>query len=115
MAHKAGRLFDDEMFDGDVNAIVDFKYSPNPRLTWWFDHHQSAFLEPADEEHFRRDTSGRKFLDPQPLLHEVIARVAGEKSATVRRISTNWCAGPTSSTAPNTRMPPRPSNWAPRR
>jgi len=22
------------MFDGDENAIVDFKYSANPRLTW---------------------------------------------------------------------------------
>ncbi|HOK47321.1 MAG TPA: phosphoesterase, partial [Bryobacteraceae bacterium] len=44
LAHKASNLFDDAMFDGDVNAIVDFKYSPHPRLTWWFDHHQSAFL-----------------------------------------------------------------------
>lgn len=80
MAHKAGPLFDDGMFDGDVNAIVDFKYSPDPRLTWWFDHHQSAFLEPADEEHFRRDTSGRKFLDPHcRSCTKFIANVAREK------------------------------------
>ncbi len=80
MAHKAGRLFDDEMFDGDVNAIVDFKYSPHPRLTWWFDHHQSAFLEPADEEHFRRDTSGRKFLDPHcRSCTKFIASITGGK------------------------------------
>ncbi len=64
LAHKATDLFDDSMFDGDENAIVDFKYSPHPRLTWWFDHHQSAFLQPADEEHFRRDTSGKKMFDP---------------------------------------------------
>lgn len=64
MAHKASQIFEDDLFDGDVNAIVDFKYSSNPKLTWWFDHHQSAFLSPEDEEHFRRDTSGRKFLDP---------------------------------------------------
>ena len=44
MAHKASQLFEDSLFDGDVNAIVDFKYSPNAKLTWWFDHHQSAFL-----------------------------------------------------------------------
>jgi hypothetical protein len=49
--------------DGDENAIVDFKYSSSDRLTWWFDHHESAFLSPADEAHFRADTSGRKFLD----------------------------------------------------
>jgi hypothetical protein len=64
MAHTADQLFGDGLFDGDENAIVDFKYSPSPRLTWWFDHHQSAFLSPEDEEHHRRDTSGRKLFDP---------------------------------------------------
>src|ERR1700674_1469859 len=64
MAHKASQLFEPELFDGDENAIVDFKYSSDPRLTWWFDHHQSAFLNTEDAEHFRRDTSGRKLYDP---------------------------------------------------
>jgi len=64
MAHKAAQTFDPGLFDGDENAIVDFKYSSNPRLTWWFDHHQSAFLSTTDAEHFRRDTSGRKLYDP---------------------------------------------------
>ena len=43
---------------------MDFKYSASPRVTWWFDHHQSAFLSERDAEHFRRDTSGTKFFDP---------------------------------------------------
>src|SRR6516164_9671252 len=64
MAHKASQLFDASLFDGDENAIVDFKYSSDPRLTWWFDHHQSAFLNAEDQEHYRRDTSGRKLYDP---------------------------------------------------
>jgi hypothetical protein len=64
LAHRAGQLFLDVQFDGDENAIVDFKYSSNPRLTWWFDHHQSAFLSVEDESHFRADQSGRKFHDP---------------------------------------------------
>jgi len=64
MAHKASQLFEPELFDGDVNAIVDFKYSSDPRLTWWFDHHQSAFLTPEDAEHFRQDRSGKKLYDP---------------------------------------------------
>lgn len=64
LAHKASQLFEDHLFDGDVNAIVDFKYSPDPRLTWWFDHHQSAFLSPEDAEHFKRDRSGQKLFDP---------------------------------------------------
>src|SRR5437868_9796576 len=63
LLHRPGALFDDEMFDGDENAIVDFKYSTSSRLTWWFDHHQSAFLTPEDEAHFRHDQSGKKFLD----------------------------------------------------
>ena len=64
LAHKANHLFDDAMFDGDENAIVDFKYSPNPRVTWWFDHHQSAFLSVEDAEHFEKEHSERKMYDP---------------------------------------------------
>lgn len=65
MAHKASQLFEDELFDGDVNGIVDFKYSPNPALTWWFDHHQSAFLTPEDQAHYLGTRDGRHlFFDP---------------------------------------------------
>jgi oligoribonuclease NrnB/cAMP/cGMP phosphodiesterase (DHH superfamily) len=64
LAHRADQLFEDSLFDGDVNAIVDFKYATHPKVTWWFDHHQSAFLSAEDAEHFRHDTSGRKLLDP---------------------------------------------------
>jgi hypothetical protein len=80
LLHRPGSLFDEEMFDGDENAIVDFKYSPSERLTWWFDHHQSAFLTPADEAHFRADRSGQKFWDPDSKsCTEFIARVARER------------------------------------
>ena len=73
-------LFDRDMFDGDENAIVDFKYSPSEKLTWWFDHHQSAFLTPEDEAHFHADTSGRKFLDPtRKSCTEFIADIAQTK------------------------------------
>lgn len=64
LAHRADQLFEDSLFDGDVNVIVDFKYSTHPKLTWWFDHHQSAFLSPEDAEHFRHDKSGTKIFDP---------------------------------------------------
>jgi hypothetical protein len=60
----AGVPMDDRVFDGDENVIVDFKYSSSPRLTWWFDHHQSAFLTAEDAEHFRRHRSETKFYDP---------------------------------------------------
>jgi len=64
MAHKAAQIFEDSLFDGDINAIVDFKYSPNPRLTWWFDHHQSAFLSAEDAEHWQREKNPQKLYDP---------------------------------------------------
>ncbi len=64
LLHRAGKLFDEEDFDGDENAIVDFKYSSSPKITWWFDHHQSAFLSPEDAAHFEQDQSSRKFYDP---------------------------------------------------
>lgn len=64
LTHKATGLFEGAEFSGDDNAIVDFKYSASPRVTWWFDHHQSAFLSPEDAEHFRQDKSGQKFYDP---------------------------------------------------
>ena len=52
LVHRAGALFDESDFTGDENAIVDFKYSASPRITWWFDHHQSAFLTPQDHASF---------------------------------------------------------------
>jgi hypothetical protein len=64
LLHRAGALFDESQFNGDENAIVDFKYSSSPRITWWFDHHESAFLSAADAAHFERDESNRKFYDP---------------------------------------------------
>src|SRR5262249_42654165 len=64
LLHRAGSLFNEADFDGDENAIVDFKYSSSPKITWWFDHHESAFLTPADAAHFEQDQSNSKFYDP---------------------------------------------------
>ena len=79
LMHGAGSLFDEAAFIEGENAIVDFKYSASPKVTWWFDHHQSAFLTPADQQDFlewqaRTDAAGGtgagkpvhggKFYDP---------------------------------------------------
>lgn len=80
LAHRASQLFDEALFDGDDNVIVDFKYSTSPRLTWWFDHHQSAFLTPEDAVHFRSDRSGKKFYDPEfKSCTRLIASVGQER------------------------------------
>lgn len=48
---------------GAVNAILDYRYTTSPALTWYFDHHVSAFQGAGAEAHFRADRSGRKFHD----------------------------------------------------
>jgi hypothetical protein len=69
LVHRAGALFNQADFSGDENAIVDFKYSSSPRVTWWFDHHLSAFLTPEDQQNFLRGQEdgaqrNRHFYDP---------------------------------------------------
>jgi hypothetical protein len=69
LVHRAGALFNEADFTGDENAIVDFKYSASPAITWWFDHHLSAFLTPEDQQDYRRGIAdgsyvNRRFYDP---------------------------------------------------
>ena len=57
-----------DFIDGE-NAIVDFKYSASPKVTWWFDHHLSAFLNPEDQADFEAGQADgtqkmRKFYNP---------------------------------------------------
>ncbi len=64
LLHRPGSLFGDIELDADEHAILDFKFNPSEKITWWFDHHQSGFLTIVDEALFRSDTSGKKFFDP---------------------------------------------------
>jgi hypothetical protein len=80
LVHRAGALFDESKFDGDENVIVDFKYCPSPKITWWFDHHQSAFLTPADAAHYEQNQSTQKFYDPDfRSCTKFLATVAEQK------------------------------------
>ena len=85
LVHKAGVLFDESDFSGDENAIVDFKYTASPKLTWWFDHHQSAFATPEDLADFERGQADgsqvmRKFFDPHYVsCTSLIADVGRDK------------------------------------
>src|SRR5205807_861637 len=59
---------------------VAFKYASSPKVTWWFDHHQSAFLTPADAEQFRWQTREHMFYQPDyKSCTKLIADVAKEK------------------------------------
>ncbi|MEQ9324136.1 MAG: hypothetical protein RIF41_33540 [Polyangiaceae bacterium] len=41
---------------GDENAIVDFRYTASTKLTWYFDHHPTAFANDVQQ----REATGRK-------------------------------------------------------
>jgi hypothetical protein len=80
LVHRAGALFDENQFDGEENAIVDFKYSASPRITWWFDHHESAFLSSQDAEHYRKSDKTHKFYDPDyKSCTKFLAHIAEQK------------------------------------
>ena len=75
LQHAQKDPFPPDAFDADVNACVDFRYSPSPHLHWWFDHHQSAFQPASDRAAFERDATGQKFWDPTaPSCAGFIAR-----------------------------------------
>lgn len=95
MHRAAGSLFDELAFIEGQNAIVDFKYSASPKVTWWFDHHQSAFLTAEDRHDFlawqaqanspkvlsmRKPSDGGKFYDPAYIsCTSLIADVARDR------------------------------------
>lgn len=63
--HQAGGSFVPEaLLDGDINVVVDFRYTTSPRLHWWFDHHISGIVGETERRHFEQDRSGRKFFNP---------------------------------------------------
>jgi len=69
LQHGPGGGVAESVFGAGENAIVDFKYSTSDKLTWWFDHHQSAFMSAEDRAHFdagqRAGLSMRQFFDPE--------------------------------------------------
>jgi hypothetical protein len=80
MTHRAVQPWTDGLFDGDENVIVDFKYSNSPKVTWWFDHHQSAFLTPADAQNFRTHPGTNMFYEPDyKSCTKLIATVSKDK------------------------------------
>lgn len=62
--HRPGDPYDPEDFAGADPAVgLDFRYSQHPAMTWYFDHHASAFQLAGDRSHFAADTRGQKFHD----------------------------------------------------
>lgn len=80
LAHKPGEVFAPGSFDGDENVVVDFRYSQDPRLSWWFDHHESGFPTAADRTHFEAQRAPHHFYDPKAKsCAKFIARTLTER------------------------------------
>jgi hypothetical protein len=55
---------DPALFVGDENVILDYRYSSSEKLTWYFDHHVSAFPTELDRASYeQRIPGGKAFHD----------------------------------------------------
>lgn len=79
--HRRGDPFEPHDFEGaDEVVIVDFRYSQHPGLTWYFDHHRSAFQLPGDREHFEAQTNGQYFHDAAaPSCTGFLAKIVAKR------------------------------------
>jgi hypothetical protein len=79
--YGAGQQHPDDKLLGDgESAILDYRFFPGKNLTWYFDHHRTAFLTDDDRRLFEsRRASGRYFYDAEcSSCTKLIARVAEE-------------------------------------
>ena len=66
---------------GDENAILDYRFAALPRLSWYFDHHRTAFGSAEERRDFEQRTdSGRMFFEPSySSCAKLIADVAHDR------------------------------------
>lgn len=56
---------DSTLLNGDENAILDYRYSATGNVTWFFDHHRTAFQTSEEQSAFEANKAGgRYFYDP---------------------------------------------------
>lgn len=53
----------EDWLTGDQNAILDYRYTALPKLTWYFDHHRTAFNTERDRDHFSSESGKTRFHD----------------------------------------------------
>jgi hypothetical protein len=72
---------DERILVGDENAILDYRYHPSEKLTWYFDHHRTAFASDADRADFetKKDTGRFFFDDGCSSCTKLIATIARER------------------------------------
>ncbi len=55
---------------GDVCAILDFRFSAVDSLTWYFDHHVSAFVTPEERTFYERRVAEGEALGQRRMFHD---------------------------------------------
>jgi hypothetical protein len=61
---------DPKVLDGDVNAILDFRFSAVPQLDWYFDHHVSAFVTPDERAAYERAAAEGEARGLRRMFHD---------------------------------------------
>jgi hypothetical protein len=71
-----------EALTGDLNAVVDFRYTTSPKLDWWFDHHGTGIVGDEERAHFASNPTrgATMFFEPSyGSCCKLIADVATQK------------------------------------
>jgi len=61
---------DPKVLVGDVNAILDFRFTALPQLTWYFDHHISAFVTADDRATYERTAAAGEARGQRHFFHD---------------------------------------------
>lgn len=65
LGHQPGGSFvPRDLLQGDVNAVLDFRYTTAPELTWYFDHHDTGIVGDEERAHLAAHAGDRRFFDP---------------------------------------------------
>lgn len=60
-----GSYVPDDVLAGEENAVVDFRYTTSPKLTWFFDHHITGVKQGDEAAHLAAHRDGKRYFDPK--------------------------------------------------
>ena len=86
---------DPKILTGDVNAILDFRFSALPSLGWYFDHHVSAFVTPDERAFYERSVAEGEAHGERRLFHDGTYSSATKLIADIGRDRFGLDLGPT--------------------
>jgi hypothetical protein len=61
---------DPKVLAGDVNAILDFRFSASEKLDWYFDHHVSAFATAEERASYERRAAEQEAGGERRFFHD---------------------------------------------